>query len=571
MRVTLLVVRNLSVAIVALASCAVPAHANWGRVTITPTATPIPLVEGCTDGANGAFVAWQEGSPTGVLRAKHLLATGAIDPAWPASGAAVCDVAIARSEVLAVPDRLGGAYLSWKEGNGLYVTRLDASGAVATGWPARGRFMGGVFADSPRPHLIEDGAHGIYLAWGSTTSTAVAVHLGPANTGAGGWPNSPRAISVADLAYNTLYWPQITLAPDGGLFVAYAVSSTDEDAAPSAWRLRRLTTAGISAAGWPFEGLSFGSFQRALLGSPVQGSLLATCPDGRGGAFLLIGNPVGTDPYYGAELDNRLYRIQGDGQLASDWPAGGRSVPFAPGYYDLGGSHPDFSYILRASGEEALLGAPVYSSEFITDFALANYQASWWSTQGVLGGQEIADDGAGGLFMANFYPSTEPYYYGGVGFISLRRTPEPPGWNDWTESHPWDYGTWYGDIGLASTEDGGAVLFWSQARGRVGLFAQQFNPSGAVTAVEPGASVALGLSRLRFVRGEGLRAAVSVPGGAARFELYDVAGRRLASQAVEPGSRELTLAGTSALPTGLYFGRLITGERSIAAKVMVAR
>jgi hypothetical protein len=230
MRVTTPVVRGLSAAIVALA-CFVPdARAGWSAnpVAVTSTAAAIPLVEGCSDGAFGVFAAWQEGSPTGVVRVQHLLPNGDLDSAWPAAGAVACNIAAARSELSVVPDRLGGVYLSWKEGNSLYVTRLDPAGAVATGWPARGRFLGGVFTDSPRPVLIEDGAHGIYVGWGSSTSTALAVHLGPANTGAGGWPASARAVSVADLSYNTVYWPQLALAPDGGLFVAFAVSSTDE-------------------------------------------------------------------------------------------------------------------------------------------------------------------------------------------------------------------------------------------------------------------------------------------------------------------------------------------------------
>jgi hypothetical protein len=115
------------------------------------------------------------------------------------------------------------------------------------------------------------------------------------------------------------------------------------------------------------------------------------------------------------------------------------------------------------------------------------------------------------------------------------------------------------------------VLFWSQLMGRIGLFARRFNPAGEVTAVEPGAGAALGLSRLRFVRGQGVRAAFSVSAGAARFDLFDLAGRRITSQTIEAGAREMTIAGTTALPSGLYFGRLAQGSKEAAAKVIVAR
>src|SRR5262249_43279489 len=116
MRVTTLFVVRVLAAIIVLVSCAPLALAGWSAdpVTVTPTATAIPIVEGTSDGAYGTFVFWQEGSPNGILRAQHLLPTGDLDPAWSPAGVVVCDIAAARSEVAALPDRLGGAYLSWK-------------------------------------------------------------------------------------------------------------------------------------------------------------------------------------------------------------------------------------------------------------------------------------------------------------------------------------------------------------------------------------------------------------------------------------------------------------------------
>jgi hypothetical protein len=564
-------------AVIALACCAPSAHAAWSTepVTVTPTTAPIPLVEGCADGAYGTFAAWQEGSPSGILRVQHLLATGDLDPAWPA-GAVACGVSAARSELVALPDRLGGVYLSWKEGSGLYVTRLDPGAAVAAGWPARGRFLGGVFADSPRPSTIEDGEHGIYLAWGVATSTAVAIHLGPANTGAGGWPNSARSVSVGDLSNNTIYWPQIALAPDGGIFAAWAMSSTDEGAAPSAWRLRRLTSAGLNAAGWPAEGVSFGSFQRELLGSPVKASLLALSPDGRGGVFLTIGNPIGTEPGWGAILETRLYRLQGSGESASDWPAEGKVATPAPPYYTEFGATPDYSYgIFDDTRDGALAGFPQFGIHNGSNVSFVRCDETGQFDSGVAAsaspvGHEVAGSGSGGYFVASFYPTGPLGPYQPYAFLAVRNT--NPGWNGWTEYHWECCATYYGDIGLAATQDGGAVFFWSQVLERIGLFARRFNPAGEVTAVEPGSSPTVVLSRLRFVPGVGVRATVELPGAdGARLELFDLAGRRIASQAIEAGAEELTVEGTSALPSGLYIGRLVAGTQAIAGKLIIAR
>ena len=583
--ITPFVVRSLPIAVVALACSGSVALADWGRVTITPTPASKPLVEGCSDGANGSFVAWQEGSPTGVLRAQHLLSTGIIDPAWPAGGAAVCDVAVARNELVAIPDRLGGVYVSWKEGSGLYVTRLDPSGAVASGWPARGRFLGGVFADSPRPVVIEDGAHGIYLGWGSSTSTALAIHIGPANTGAGGWPAAARAVSVGDLAYNTVYWPQIALAPDGGLFVAWAMSSTDEDAAPSAWRLRRIDSAGLNAAGWPAEGLSFGSFQREWLGSPIKASLVAMSPDGLGGVFLSIGNPVGNEPNNGAILESRLYRLQGNGETAVGWPVDGKPVSQASYYYFTEfGTTADFSYrVFPDAADGGLAGFPQSALHSGSNVSFAHcddtgeFGFGWVAAAAPLG-NEVAGDATNRYFVASFYPTGPMGPYQPYAYLAVRHT--SPGWTDWNEIHFECCATFYGDIGLAATEDGGAVLFWSQVLDRIGLFAQHFNSAGAVVAVEPGPSVALEPMRLRFVSGAGVRAVITGPvSDRMRIELFDLAGRRLASQAIaseasvarEASRQEVTIAGTAALPSGLYFGRLVGGASTARGKLIVAR
>ena len=194
-------------------------------------------------------------------------------------------------------------------------------------------------------------------------------------------------------------------------------------------------------------------------------------------------------------------------------------------------------------------------------------------------GHEVAGSGLGGHYVASFYPSTEPWYYGGVAFLSVSRTPKSTGWPGWGENHPYDYGTWYGDIGLAGVEDGGAVLLWSRVQSPVGLFARRFNPAGEVTAVEPVPSPAPGLSRLRFVPGVGVTATIMLgSAGPARFELYDVAGRRIASQAVSPVAEpgrgapsDVTLAGTARLPSGLYFGRVVAGANAANAKLVIAR
>jgi hypothetical protein len=64
---------------IALGIAATPTavHGNWSAssITIKSTSAGIGLIEGCSDGAYGAYVAWQElTTPTaGLLRVQHVL------------------------------------------------------------------------------------------------------------------------------------------------------------------------------------------------------------------------------------------------------------------------------------------------------------------------------------------------------------------------------------------------------------------------------------------------------------------------------------------------------------------
>ena len=556
------------------------AFAAWSTepVTVTPTTASIPMVEACSDGGHGSFVIWQEESSPGmgVLRAQHLLPTGDLDPTWPAEGALVCGELAARSLAAALPDRLGGFYLWWKEGLELYLTRFDGTGHVAASWPTRGRDLGSVWGDSPEPCVIEDGAHGVYAAMVSTISKIVtAYHLGPDNSGAGGWPNSPRGIGPTGDGIADAYYPQLALAPDGGVFVGWGFFSRDTTVYPSEFKLRRLTSAGLNVTGWPMEGLGFGTFRRELLGTTARSAILALSPDDRGGVFLMAGYAT-SDGMNPAFVTPRLYRVQGDGQPAGDWPSEGRGFPSLglTIYFDAG---PGASYRVLTDGRDgAMAGGPQYFSDGPIVLELSQFlptvaEGYGDGIGGDVNGIEIAKKPDTGIYLATFHPDGPYSAWDANAFLHLGQAPAPPGWTDFVEYHPEPVLAWYGDIGLAATEDGGSVFFWSQVRERIGLFARGFNALGEITAVAPTPSP-LGLHGLRFVRGAGVRGSVSLPDeGPARLALYDVSGRRVASQDVggAPGTREVTFGGTQALTPGLYFARLATPRGATNARVVV--
>jgi hypothetical protein len=108
-------------------------------------------------------------------------------------------------------------------------------------------------------------------------------------------------------------------------------------------------------------------------------------------------------------------------------------------------------------------------------------------------------------------------------------------------------------------------------RDRFGLFARRFNPTSEVTAVTAGPA-ALGLRGVRFVPGKGVVARVDLDGTAARLDLFDITGRRVASRTIEGAdATEVTLPGTASLSSGLYFARLGSGAHQASRKVAFTR
>jgi hypothetical protein len=235
---------------------------------------------------------------------------------------------------------------------------------------------------SPIPSVFEDGTHGFYAVWSEiTTSPSIvgallAIHVGPENTGAGGWPNQAVPAVTDDAVATVKNWPAAALAPDGGMFVAWVSWSMDTLALPSTMRLKRLTSAGSTAPGWADDGLEitpyFGEFWWYTQGAPTR-SMLALSADARGGVFLLAGRFDYFDPsgFY-ATVSTRLYRRQGDGSTAPDWPLEGRVDPEGYSYYSTGTSL-DAGYKVFPDGlDGAVAGEPIFS-DHATDYGFRRF------------------------------------------------------------------------------------------------------------------------------------------------------------------------------------------------------
>ncbi len=572
-------------ALLALMLLARPAHSAWNAdpVQVHATTALCPLVAACDDAHYGAIFTWQENSgPGGVLKAQHLTANGDVDPAWGAP-VAVCSANVTRSALGSVTDGTGGAYVWWVENTVVWITRLAPEGVIAPGWPARGRNLGTMYSSRLRPAVAGDGSGGLYIAWLAGTLTdpfaasVRAIHLGPANTGKGGWPNSARVLGTTPDATELVNSLGIDAAPDGGLWLAFATTTIEAPQfGPGDVRVAHYTAAGAPAAGWDSHGVSLAPFRGDVLVNTsawnfVPGmNLVAVASDGASGAYVVHGD-VGVE----GTPDYRLSRVAGDGAAAQGWAPEGLALS-AWGYAPTSDYGSTSSVRALADGRGGVFaGLPGFGSEFTYVVQFQHFSGGGSAAAGGLGtdrlGMEYASRGDGGMFVASFQPTGPTSSYSPNAYLQALQSDPGSGFG---EFHDTPVITWYGDVALTATGDGGAIFGWTQVNERFGVYAVRLSPAGLVTGVPP-THVPNGRAslRLRFVPGVGVRALLaSVPSGPVELSLHDAAGRHVSSAIIESAaSGDWVFPGTEALPSGLYFARAAIGALHLHARVVVVQ
>lgn len=193
-------------------------------VLVQTAARNLEVVE--SDGAGGAYVVWSEWrDPNSYdLLAQHVLATGALDPAWPAGGAVVSAAAGNQWQVRAAPDAAGGAYLVWEDERAgaaavdVYAHRLIASGPDPA-WPASGLGVCTATNAQRTPEAIADGAGGMLVAWYDGRGGVNDIYA--QKLGAGGVPAwAANGVPVCAAAGQQFY-PRPAADGTGGAFVVW--------------------------------------------------------------------------------------------------------------------------------------------------------------------------------------------------------------------------------------------------------------------------------------------------------------------------------------------------------------
>lgn len=586
-RMRVLILATL-LALLALMLFANRTHAGWSvdPVEVHPTTALCPLVSVAHDGAQGALITWQENMPAGgFLWARHLLANGDLDAGW-STPVLLSSAGAVRGALGSLSDGAGGAYVWWMEGTQLYLTRLAAEGAVAAGWPAQGRLLGVLVNASSRPVAVPDGDGGLYIAWLASVGlipTYVAIrahHLGPTNTPEDGWPSGGRTLAGTQANSESVSAFGIAAATDGGLWLTHGTTLVVEEGvfAPGEVRVARYTGAGLPATGWITEGVSLAEFRGDLLAADANWGLAppmrlaAVAPDASGGAFVLFSSIVQAD--WAPLASHHLLRVSAAGGVEAGWPAEGVPVPLI-GLEPHSGENPDHSLRLHAGPSGGVyVGRPTlydHGASYNFDlFSDGGVNLGLGVGSGLAGSIASGDRGLesalradGGLVLASFFPHGPIGPWQPSAFIQMNQT--APG-ASFTEAHPEPFTPWFGDVGLATTGDGGTIFAWSQVNERYGVFAVRMNPDGQVLGVPP--LTLTGPLRVRFTRGVG----VQVLGGTVgvSLTLHDLSGRKVAHGEADFAG-EWTVPGTAGLPSGIYFARTLDHGSERQSKVVVIR
>jgi hypothetical protein len=213
-----------------------PAHAAWPHLSSTNLLVSTstfnqhnPLI--CSDTKGGAFVMWYDtrtsGSTGTDLYAQHILASGVIDPAWPATDLPVCTAVGEQYGAVMIADGAGGFYAAWTDARSggntqTFVVRIQANGTNAPGWPANGLAASISPLAMQNPSLALDDAGGVYVAWDQFFSGSDYDPFVQRLSGTGtmflGFTNSGKDVNTG---VATQRYPKLARNGLGSVFVMY--------------------------------------------------------------------------------------------------------------------------------------------------------------------------------------------------------------------------------------------------------------------------------------------------------------------------------------------------------------
>jgi len=303
-----------------------PAWPVDGRALLTDAAALDTVFGGqafpviVSDGAGGAIVAWQDGrlEDDVDIFAQHILASGIVDPAWPANGRALCTVRGLQDIPTIVSDGAGGAIVTWMDGRSgitsvdIFAQHVLVSGVVDPVWPADGVALCTAPQPQAFPKIASDGSGGAIVTWfdfrpSDSSLDIYAQHVTSAGVVDPAWPANGRALCLAPGA-------QIdpTIVSDG----AHGAIVTWEDPRDGISHIfaQRVLASGATDPRWPVNG-------RAVVTAPVMQTRPSITSDGASGAIV-----TWLDARNDRDFDPFAQHILATGVVDPAWPVDGRAL-----------------------------------------------------------------------------------------------------------------------------------------------------------------------------------------------------------------------------------------------------
>jgi len=363
-----------------------------------------------SDGAGGAIITWLDHrGGADEIYAQHVLATGSIDPAWPANGARLSVGAGAALVTASATDGAGGAIVVWEDGTTTEVRaqHVRSTGVADPAWGPTGIAVTTSASSLKLPRVISDGSGGAFVTWqdsrnGGTNLDIFAMHLRSAGLDPA-WPVNGLAVCTASGNQRIPY-----LCTDGATGAIIAWSDLRTAANSFDIYAQHVLVSGIVDPAWPINGAvvvartdnqrlyaALGSF--IVLTSMAEDQANVIIPDGAGGCLI-----TWTEGTSGSDIF--VQRLRSSGTVDPPWASGGLAVCSAAGDQVMSHLVPDGTGGAIVTWVDARTGWANGFAEIYVQHVL-NSGAMSGPTNGMAiatGGtatypMEVAD-GAGGMF-----------------------------------------------------------------------------------------------------------------------------------------------------------------------------
>src|SRR5262249_30261771 len=223
-------------------------------------------------------------------------------------------------------DGAGGVFAAWSDFrvSTMWVVRFASDGSETAGWPAR---VSPNTANQSAPGIVPDGAGGVFVAWQDTRNGSFqqtfAQHLDATGVSASGWPADGLTLSP----FATEPGIQRPTNFDAATLGLSSIAGDGAGGAFVAWTDRRSGDADIYLEHLIAGGIAPGWPAEGLAICTAVGaqSVPTIAADGTGGAF------VAWQDRRSGDADVFAQHVLGNGMLAAGWPHDGLHVCAASG------------------------------------------------------------------------------------------------------------------------------------------------------------------------------------------------------------------------------------------------